>query len=326
MIVQPEGYTSSTMKNHLISKLPIIMMIIAGIMIIALTISIALLFTIGKPTSSQISLAEPCNCGCQAINPIITQRIVNGESAVPNSWPWQLLMVAFTPNGLPYSYCGATLITPKHALTAAHCVFGFSSRNIGVFPRQHIFNISSWSPTMAYTAQRIYLHESYDDAVLNDDVAVIRLNNPIPLDEKVSLICIAPENLQGQELKPGDSLIATGWGLIENLNKTLPKELQQVRLQYVARDHPLCEPLTGTGDNARPGQMCAGFPPKAVCSGDSGGPLIRSIVHPNGKTYWQQVGIMSATVDCGLRTNYSDVYARVDYYHPWILDKIRISS
>jgi secreted trypsin-like serine protease len=110
------------------------------------------------------------------------------------------------------------------------------------------------------------------------------------------------------------------------VNRTRPTVLQQVRLGFVPQTNPLCAQLVGTGGFARPGQMCAGFPPKAVCFGDSGGPLMRSIVHPNGKTYWQQVGIMSGTVDCGAQTNYPDIYARVSYYNPWIIDKIRISS
>ncbi|CAF1302525.1 unnamed protein product [Adineta steineri] len=350
MIVHSETSNPPSMPSQFLKTITIAMLILATIMVLALTASIALLFTIGKPTNNNeyqlptncsenllptncsdnqlptISLAEPCDCGCPAISPIITNRIVNGEPAVPNSWPWQLLLVAFTLEGLPYSYCGASLITPQHVLTAAHCVFGFSPRYIGVIPRLHEFNISSYTPTIAYMAERIYVHESYDDYYLNDDVAVIRLRTPVNLDDRLNLICLAPANMSSQPLNEGASLVATGWGAMNSVNRTRPIVLQQVRLQYVPNTHPSCSPLVGVNENARPGQMCAGFPPKAVCFGDSGGPLVRSIDHPNGKTYWQQVGIMSGTVDCGINPDYSDVYARVSYYHPWILDKVRISS
>jgi len=343
------------MPSQLTGILVVGSLVLTTIMTLALTASIALVFTIGKPTvaptaastgvptthpteSSTITstvtttitttpslLGEPCACGCPVITPQITPRIVNGEGAIPNSWPWQLLLVNYGPTGVPLSYCGASLITPKHALTAAHCVFGWSPRYVGVIPRLHTFNISSWSPAVSFIAERIYVHESYDDATLNDDVAVIRLRVAVPLDDRVSLACIAPADLGEQALNVGERLVATGWGALESANRSRPSVLQQVSLEYVDPSNPLCSALIGTGQNQRLGQMCAGFPPRAVCFGDSGGPLVRQITHPNGNQYWQQVGIMSGTVDCGYQTNYSDVYARVTYYNSWILDKLRIS-
>ncbi|CAF0922670.1 unnamed protein product [Adineta ricciae] len=333
MQVGPEANYPPPVKSNLTRNVAIVVLIIATILALALTASIALVFTIGKPTNnnngnqlSTVSLAEPCECGCPAISPQITTRIVNGEAAVPNSWPWQLLLVDFSSQGIPLSYCGASLITPQHVLTAAHCVFGWSPRYVGVLSRVHEFNISSWSPQVAHMAERIYVHESYDDATLNDDVAVIRLKTPVVLDDRLNLICLATSDTSSQPLVEGDNLVATGWGAMESANRTRPSVLQQVRLQFVPQRHSLCQPLVSFNGSYRPGQMCAGFPPKSVCFGDSGGPLIRSITHPNGKTYWQQVGIMSGTVDCGYQTNYPDVYARVSSYYPWILDKISISS
>lgn len=322
------------MTNQVSIKVTIIVLIITTLLALALTASLVFLFITGKFTCNKyievnqsvaISLPEPCECGCPAINPQITSRIINGESATINSWPWQLLLVRYSLQGIPRSYCGASLLTPKHVLTAAHCVFGYSPRYIGIIPRVHIYNVSTWSKSIAYMAERIYVHESYDNITFNDDVAVIRLRTPIILDDYVSPICIAPADMSNQKLIPGDELIATGWGVIERINRSVPNVLQQVRLQFVSRIDPLCAPLVGLGESTRLGQLCAGFPPKGVCFGDSGGPLVRSIVHSNGKTYWQQVGIMSWTVDCGYETKYPDVYVHVSHYNPWILDKIHIS-
>ena len=45
-------------------------------------------------------------------------RIVGGRPADPQEWPW---MAALLRDG-DDNYCGGTLITDKHILTAAHCV------------------------------------------------------------------------------------------------------------------------------------------------------------------------------------------------------------
>jgi transmembrane serine protease 11B len=47
--------------------------------------------------------------------------ITGGKEALPNSWPWQL---SLRLNGR--HFCGASLISRKWALTAAHCFTWFN--------------------------------------------------------------------------------------------------------------------------------------------------------------------------------------------------------
>ena len=45
-------------------------------------------------------------------------RIVGGEEADPYSIPWQ---VALVPRKEITPFCGGTIVTPYHIMTAAHC-------------------------------------------------------------------------------------------------------------------------------------------------------------------------------------------------------------
>ena len=54
--------------------------------------------------------------GCGS-SPSSVARIVNGENAVPHTWPWQ---VSLHDNGA--HICGGSLIDPEWVLTAAHCI------------------------------------------------------------------------------------------------------------------------------------------------------------------------------------------------------------
>ena len=48
-------------------------------------------------------------------------RIVGGRPADPDEWPWLAALVHKSGRGSG-QYCGATLISDTHVLTAAHCL------------------------------------------------------------------------------------------------------------------------------------------------------------------------------------------------------------
>jgi len=59
---------------------------------------------------------RPRGCGTTTKTKI---RIAGGQPADPKEWPW---MVALLRQGA-IQYCGGVLITDRHVLTAAHCVY-----------------------------------------------------------------------------------------------------------------------------------------------------------------------------------------------------------
>ena len=63
------------------------------------------------------NLTKNSNCQCGKAEEILT-RIVGGQPASKNEYPWQVGLV--TPSG-SRPYCGGSLISSKTVLTAAHC-------------------------------------------------------------------------------------------------------------------------------------------------------------------------------------------------------------
>lgn len=270
------------------------------------------------------SLPAPGDCGVFNQN-----RIVNGEAAVPNSRPYQLLLVTYTPEGAPKSYCGASLITKNHVLTAAHCVDGEKAENVVIYPGLHEFTSSILSKDQGTPLSTIFQHESYSSSRLTNDVAVLRLKNTITLSDKIGLVCLAAAS--SPQCGNGDPVVASGWGsLTGNPNRTSasrPVELQKVNLVCVPNTQADCKPLTHLL-NIFPEatKMCAFGNYSGVCFGDSGGPLVRERTNSNGVKFIEQVGIMSGTIDCSFTLPKPDLYANVRDLYAWIVDKVNRSQ
>jgi hypothetical protein len=129
-----------------------------------------------------------------------------GETVIPHSRPYQLLLVGFFPNGTAKQYCGASLVKSTHVLTAAHCVFGDNAGDVHIYPGLHFFPSGVLSKDDGIPARQIFVHESYAPQGLNNDVAVIRLQREVEIDSKtVGLICLPDKSTD--PCRPGDDVV-----------------------------------------------------------------------------------------------------------------------
>ncbi|CAF2913205.1 unnamed protein product [Rotaria sp. Silwood2] len=253
---------------------------------------------------------------------VATARIVNGETVRAHSWPWQLFLLAYDPETKLSTSCGATLLTQRHVLTAAHCVHGYLPPNIFLFAGQHARNFNT-SLTDTHFVNKVYIHEGYNANAYND-LAILTTEEAFRFDSYVSPICLATPN--SSLLQATEELVAIGWGRTSGQPETLrvPKYLQQVKVAYMPTSNPNCSGIFESEYTLHPGQMCAGNPGHNICRGDSGGPLMRRMRLTNTETYyWQQVGVASLTNRCGWNSTWPDIYTNVPYYYDWIMTTVK---
>jgi len=296
---------------------------------IIVVIALAILAALGRTQDMPV----PGICGVSAIRPQVTSRIINGETAIQHSRPYQLLLIGFLPNGTAKYYCGASLIKSTHVLTAAHCVAGNDAKDLRLYAGVHEFNLNVMTMSNGLTMRQYWTHESYNNRSLTNDIAVIRLQVPLNVDNiKVGLVCLAGPSTPACQV--GDPVVASGWGSTSGSpNRTSasrPAFLQQVALQIVDATNADCKQLSYTTIfnipiSADKSKMCAYAENKGVCFGDSGGPLVRERSLPDGTRYVEQVGVMSGTIDCSFARPRPDVYANVRELHKWVMDKVKAS-
>ncbi|KAM9381876.1 transmembrane protease serine 11E-like [Phaethornis superciliosus] len=236
------------------------------------------------------------------------ERIVGGQRAREGEWPWQ---ASIQLDGI--HRCGASVISNKWLVTAAHC---FRGRND---PRRWTasFGILLRPPKQKRLVRRIIIHERYSDFVLDHeyDVAVVELASAIEFTSDVHSVCLPEATYNFPE---NTSCFVTGWGALKNDGYGV-NQLRQAEVKIIGTE--TCNRREVYGGAITPGMLCAGFLEGQVdaCQGDSGGPL----VHANSRGIWYLVGIVSWGDECG-KENKPGVYTRVTYYQNWIKSKTGI--
>ncbi|XP_008316877.1 chymotrypsin-like elastase family member 2A [Cynoglossus semilaevis] len=249
-----------------------------------------------------------CGCGLPTFPPALN-RVVGGVDAKPHSWPWQVsLQFKGETSGRFYHTCGGTLISNQWIITAAHCI---GSRTYRVYLGKHNQKDYSEAGSISFSPAKIVVHEDWDRQKLCNDIALIKLPNPITFSHTVKPACL-PD--LGKILPHNYPCYVTGWGRIETIGPSA-NMLQQALLPVV--DYPTCISPDWWGNNLVTNNMvCAGGDgEKGGCSGDSGGPL--SCQSSSGS--WEVHGVVSfgSSLGCNYRRK-PTIFTRVSAYISWI--------
>ena len=152
--------------------------------------------------------------------------------------------------------------------------------------------------------ERVIVHEKYNPATYENDIALIKLKLP-PAGQVIPLADASATLQVGQRLE------VTGWGATEE-GGGASKDLQKASVPYA--DTAVCNEPASYNGGVRPNMMCAGYREGGIdaCQGDSGGPLVWQ--SPGGSVL---VGVVSFGDGCARKLKYG-IYTRVSAYRHWI--------
>eukprot|EP00088_Acartia_fossae_P059524 TRINITY_DN7072_c0_g1_i12.p1 TRINITY_DN7072_c0_g1~~TRINITY_DN7072_c0_g1_i12.p1 ORF type:complete len:961 (-),score=135.24 TRINITY_DN7072_c0_g1_i12:118-2961(-) len=310
-----------------------------------LLVCVLLVLSIASERTRGQELYEDGVCG-QSRKCAQTEAFIAGGNRVPcaTEAPWNVFLeIRKSRNSESGSSplvdvsCGGTLVTRKHVLTAAHCVWNqdtaikncpscerIKAEDIRVFVglatrHRHSSN--------AISVETIHIHPNFTmkESVYNGfDVAVLTLTIVLRMTDEIKYACLPTFNDE-KLYEDGAKVKLYGFGQTETSegSKEPTAELQKVdmkiREQISCRDenwnltYPVLCAVGGEDENVRA---------KGPCNGDSGGGLVA--LH-EGNPKYTVVGVVSfGASDCGIDLRKPSIFASVLQHIDWIRQTVGV--
>ena len=238
----------------------------------------------------------PCLAVAREDDPKVDLQIVGGEDAFKEEFPW-------FASSISGSLCGASLISPRVLLTAAHCRRAFRD-GTDVYVKAFRFQ-SSLGGAIRRTIEKTVSHPQYGgSARLAYDFMLVLLDRDV-----VGVPLVQLNQLDSVPLD-GESVTVMGFGTTEE-GGDISRDLLKVE---VKKDPDSTCRGAYDGSFQDDIMLCASDPEQDSCQGDSGGPLVLTGTN-------MQVGVVSFGRGCA-RPGVPGVYARVSAVYSWIQDQV----
>ncbi|XP_055587686.1 trypsin alpha-3-like [Uranotaenia lowii] len=233
-------------------------------------------------------------------------RITGGANSVPGQFP------AVVSIDSPYNLnCGGTILNRQHILTSGSCVMHPTTFTLinPFWLRVIAGDVNLVVPTIRREVRNVthlFVHPNYNRLTGNNDLAVIRVNNPFPEFHNT----IEPTLINNRVLADNTQCQFAGWGATTNA-ATAPLLPNQRFITVPILPTAQCNAANVHQNRVLTTMICAGSIPanaNTVCQGNIGGGLFC-----NG----QLTGVLTFGLACG-GANQPGVYIDVRQYQAWI--------
>jgi V8-like Glu-specific endopeptidase len=237
-------------------------------------------------------------------------KITGGSDADISDFPWQVYLEAGD-----YT-CGGSIISNNWVITAAHCTKNDYDETISASEIAII--VGSNNPRSAldgklYRVSEVIVHENYDSNTLNNDIALLKLKEPINYTNAEPIKLVSAKDASAGATDPGVMSWVTGYGVTRVHPETYPATLQQVRLPIVSNSQASTVWKSIPSTDLMAGYLNGN---KDACTGDSGGPLVISV-----SDGYKLAGLVSwGSSNC----NTYGAYTRLSLFESWITTKTGI--
>ncbi|XP_065349531.1 brachyurin-like [Cloeon dipterum] len=241
----------------------------------------------------------------------IGTRIIHGRLANKGEFPYQVAVIADVDE-----ICGGSLISLRHVLTAAHCVYG-----------KHKFDLilgsldqeTADAGSTTITSTKAEYHNLYNNETLANDIAIIYLPKAVRETDYIKRITLPTRQQSSRVGQPGATATIAGWGRTSDASMDVSQKLKTANLNILPKSE--CDNAYGV-ENILSSNVCAfGDNGDSTCQGDSGGPLVEKVGNER-----VQIGLVSFGAGEGCEKSYPEVYTRVSSYISWINQRTETSS
>uniref|UniRef100_A0A3B1IZE8 Complement component 1, s subcomponent.1 n=1 Tax=Astyanax mexicanus TaxID=7994 RepID=A0A3B1IZE8_ASTMX len=226
------------------------------------------------------------------------ERVFGGERARLKQIPWQLLMKEPKRGG-------ASLISDRWALTAAHVVDGLETKKLKFYGG--MIDVQDINAVIMET-EKIIIHPDYarkvsdkDRSTFDNDIALVKMSERVPLSFNIRPVCL-PEKSAGPVMKEATGTVSGRF------------------LQYAHLEENLKVPCFQSPMKVTDNMFCAGGDGADSCQGDSGGPLFLPMLGtgaPNKPYRLEGIVSWAPSDKCG-DEEFKGYYTKVQNYLGWI--------